>query len=137
MKVQCLLQKFTSCCIAQDTRMLHIEIFISNAVQEIIQTNKNGKFAGHMQIKLPWIPETPDCSLALEHITVGHSFSQLFDVEPKHCVVKMVITCEDLTNHNIPESGYWLLIGYIKQLDTSWNQRSRFSFFYGPLESRV
>ena len=35
MKVQ-----FTSCCVAQDMRMLHIEMFISNAVQEIMQTNK-------------------------------------------------------------------------------------------------
>ena len=46
MKVQCLLQKFTSCCIARDLRMLHITMFIGNAVQEIIQTNKNGEFAG-------------------------------------------------------------------------------------------
>ena len=57
MKVQCLLRKFTSCCIARDMRMLHIKMFIGNAVQEIIQTNKNGEFAGHVQIKLPWIPE--------------------------------------------------------------------------------
>ena len=57
MKVQCLLQKFTSCCIASDLRMLHIKMFISNAVQEIIKTNKNGEFAGHVQIKLPCIPE--------------------------------------------------------------------------------
>ena len=53
MKVQCLLQKFTSCCIARDLRMLHIKMFISNSVQEIIQTNKNGKFSVHVQIKLP------------------------------------------------------------------------------------
>ena len=46
MKVQCLLQKFTSCCIARDLSMVHIKMFISNAVQEIIQTNKNGEFAG-------------------------------------------------------------------------------------------
>ena len=32
MKVQCLLQKFTSCCIARDPRMLHIKMFISRAV---------------------------------------------------------------------------------------------------------
>ena len=51
MKVQCLLQKFTSSCIARDLRMLHTEIFISKAIQETIQTNKNGEFAGHMQIK--------------------------------------------------------------------------------------
>ena len=38
MKVQCLLQKFTSCCIARDLRMLHIKMFISNAVQSC--TNK-------------------------------------------------------------------------------------------------
>ena len=90
MKVQCLQHKFTSCCIARDMRMLHIKMFISNAVQKIIQTNKNGKFAGHMQIKLPYIS---DCSLVAEHITVCRSVSQLFEVEPKHCVVKMGITC--------------------------------------------
>ena len=59
MAVQCLLQKFTSCCIAWDLRMLHFEILIGNAQQEIIQTNKNGEFAGHIQMKLPWIPEVP------------------------------------------------------------------------------
>ena len=31
--------------------MLHIKMFISNAVQKIIQTNRNGRFAGHLQIK--------------------------------------------------------------------------------------
>ena len=51
MKVQCLLQKFTSCCIAGVLRMLHIKMFISNAVQKIIQTDKNGEFAGYVQIK--------------------------------------------------------------------------------------
>ena len=43
MKVQCLLQKFTSCRIvhiAQDMGMLHIKIFISNAVQKTIQTKQ-------------------------------------------------------------------------------------------------
>ena len=64
--------------------MLHIQIFISNAVQEIIQANKNGEFAGHVQIKLPWIPEAPGCSLVVEHITVDRSFSQLFEVEPEN-----------------------------------------------------
>ena len=34
-------------------------------------------------------------------------------------------------SQNIPESGYWLLIGYVEQLDTSRNQRSRFFVFYG------
>ena len=82
MKVQCLLQKLTSCCIARDLRMLHIKMFIGNAVQEIIQTNKNGEFAGHVQIKLPWIPEVPGCSLVVERITIGRSFSQPFEVEP-------------------------------------------------------
>ena len=48
MKVHCLPQKFTSCCIAQDRRMLGIKMFISNAVQEITQKNKNGDFAGHV-----------------------------------------------------------------------------------------
>ena len=99
MKVQCLLQKFTSCCIARDLRMLHTEMFISNAIQEIIQTNKNGLFAYHVQIKLPWIPAAPGCSLVVEYITAGRSFSQLFEVEPKHCAAKMGITCQDLTNH--------------------------------------
>ena len=82
MKVQCLLQKFTSCCIARDLRMLHIKMFIGNAVQEITQTNKNGEFAGHVQIKLPWIPDVPDCGLVVERITIGCSFSQPFEVEP-------------------------------------------------------
>ena len=35
MKVQCLLQKFTLCCIAQDLRMLHIKMIISHAVQKL------------------------------------------------------------------------------------------------------
>ena len=48
MKIRCLLQKFTSCCIARDLRMLHIKMFIGNVVQKIIQTNKNGEFAGHV-----------------------------------------------------------------------------------------
>ena len=66
LKVQCLLQKFTSCCITRDMRMLHIKMFINDAVQEIIQTNKNGEFAGHSLIKLPLIPEAPGCSLVVE-----------------------------------------------------------------------
>ena len=69
------MQKFTSCSIAGDLRMLHVKMFIINGVQEIIRTNKNGEFAGHVQIKLPWIPEAPGCSLGIEHITVGRSFS--------------------------------------------------------------
>ena len=104
MKVQCLLQKFTSCRIARDLRMLHIKMFIGYAVQEIIQTNKNGEFAGHVQMKLPWIPKVPGCSLLAERIAVGRSFSQLIEVEPKHCVVKMGITCQDLTNHRISQN---------------------------------
>ena len=84
--------------------MLPIKMFISNAVQEVIQTNKNGKFAGHVQTKLPWIPEAPGCSLVIEHITVVRSFSQLLEVEPKHCVVKRGITCQDLTNHRISQN---------------------------------
>ena len=55
--------------------MLHIKRFISNAVQEIILTNKNGEFVGHVQIKLPWIPDAPGCSLVVETITAIHSFS--------------------------------------------------------------
>ena len=51
MKLQRFLQKFTSCFIARDLRMLYIQTFISNTVQNIIQTNKNGEFAGHAQIK--------------------------------------------------------------------------------------
>ena len=81
--------------------MLHIEMFIGNAVQDIIQTYKNGEFAGHVQIKLPWIPDVPGCSLVVERITVGRSFPQLTEVEPEHCVVKMGIICQDLTNHRI------------------------------------
>ena len=75
--------------------MLHIKMFISNAVQEIIQTNRNGDFAGHVQIKLPWIAEAPGCNLVVEHTTVAGSFSQLFKVEPKHFVVKMGTICQD------------------------------------------
>ena len=74
MKVQCLLLKFTSCNIARDLSMLHIKMFISNVVQESILINKNGEFSGHVQIKLPWIPEAHGCSLVVEHITVGRSF---------------------------------------------------------------
>ena len=126
MKVQCLLLKFISCCIARDPRMLNMKMFTSNA--EIIQINKNSEFAGHVQIKLAWIPEAPDCSLVVKNIIVGRNFSQLFEVEPEHCVVKMGITCQNLTNHsNMPESGHWLLIGCVKQLDASRGQRSRFS----------
>ena len=77
--------------------MLHIKMFIDNAVQEIIKINKNGEFAGHVQIKLPWIPEVPGCSIVAKCIAVGGTFSQLFEVEPKHYVVKMGITCQDLT----------------------------------------
>ena len=107
MKVQCLLQKFASCCIARDLRTLHIKIFINNAVPEIIQTNKNGESAGHVQIKLSWIQEAHGCSLVLQHIMVSRSFSQLFEVKPEHCVVKVGITCQDSTqSQNIPESGY-------------------------------
>ena len=84
--------------------MLHIKMFISNAVQEIVQTNENEEFASHMQIKLPWIPEAPTSSLIVEDITVGRSFSQLFEVGPKHCVVKMGITCQDLTNYRISQN---------------------------------
>ena len=104
MKAQCLLQKFTSCCIARDMRMLHIKMFLSNAVQKIIQTNKNVEFAGQVQRELPWIPEAPGCCLLVEHITVGRSFSQLFEVEPKHCVVKVGIICQDLINHRKSQS---------------------------------
>ena len=84
--------------------MLHIKMFINNAVQEIIQTKKNSEFAGHVQTKLSWIQEVPGCRLVVEHITVEPSFSQLFEVEPKHCVVKMGITCQDLTNHRISQN---------------------------------
>ena len=100
MKVQCLLQKFTSCCIARDLRMLHIKMFNGNAVQETIQTNKNGEFANHV----PWIPEVPGCSLVEERTPAGRSFSQLFEVETKHCIVKMGITCQDLTNDRISQN---------------------------------
>ena len=105
MKVHYLLQKFTSCCIARYMRMLHIlKMFIGNAIQEIIQTDKNSGFAGHVHFKIPWIPEASGCSLVVEHITVGRSFSQLFEVKPKHCIVKMGITCQDLTSHSISQN---------------------------------
>ena len=80
--------------------MLHIKMFISNAVQEIIQTNENGEFAGHVEIELPGISEASGSCCLVE----GHNFSQLFEVEPKHCVVKMGITYEDLTNHRIAQN---------------------------------
>ena len=107
MKVQCFLQKFTLCCTARDLRMLQIKIFISNSAQEIIQTNKNGGFASHMQIKLPTTLDSRGpwlYSLVVEHITVRRSCSQLFEVEQKHCVVNMGITCQDLTNHRISQN---------------------------------
>ena len=50
MKFQFLLQKFTSCCIARDLRMLHIKMFISNA-EKIFEQSQNAEFAGHVQIK--------------------------------------------------------------------------------------
>ena len=138
LKVQCLLQKFTSCCIAQDLRMLHIKMLISSAEQETIQTNKTGEFAGHAQIKLPWIQEATVCSSVVEHITVCCSFSQLFEVEPKHCLVKNGdhLSIVD-QSHNIPQSRYWILIGYVKQTNASRNQSFRFSVFLGAWESRV
>ena len=75
------------------------------SVQEIIKTNKNDECAGHVQIKLPCIPTVPDCcNLAVERITVGRSFSQLFEVEPKHRVAKMGITCQGLTNHRLSQN---------------------------------
>ena len=104
MKVQCLLQKFTSCCIARDMRKSDIKIFIGNAVQEVMQTNRNGEFPGHIQIKLCWIPNVSGCSLVVKCITVGRSFPQLFGVEAKYCVVNMGITCQDLTNHRISQN---------------------------------
>ena len=50
--------------------------------------------------------------LVVEHITVGCSFSQLFVVEPKPCVVNMGITFQDLTNHRISQdqdlASHWM-----------------------------
>ena len=54
-----------------------------------------------VQTKIPWIPKVLGCSLVLECFTVGCSFLQLFEVEPKHCVIKTGIICQDLTNHRI------------------------------------
>ena len=79
-------------------------MFNSNAVPEIIQTNTNSEFAGHVKIKLPWILNASSCMQVAEHITGGRSFSQLFEVEPKHCAVKMGITCQDLTNYRISQN---------------------------------
>ena len=121
MKVQCFLQKCTLCCIARDLRMLHIKIFIINAVEEILLT-KNGEFSDHVQPKLLWIPEAPGCSLVVEHIALGRSFSWY----------TKTLCCKNLDHlsrfdqsQNIPKSGYWLLIGCVKQLEASRNQRSR------------
>ena len=101
---------------------------IGNAVQETIQTNKNGEFAGDVQLKLPWIPEAP--GLVVERITVGHSFSQLSEVEPEHCKNGNQLSRFD-QSQSIPESRYGLLIGCVKQLDASRNHRSRFPVFLG------
>ena len=43
-------------------------------------------------------------TIVVERVTIGRSFSQPFEVEPKHCVVKMGITCQDLTNHRISQN---------------------------------
>ena len=53
--------------------------------KKLYKQTKNVEFDGHLQIKLPWIPEAPGCSL----------------VEPKRCVAKMGIICQDLTNPRI------------------------------------
>ena len=84
--------------------MLYIKMFIGNAVQEIIQTNKGGEFVGHVQIKLPWITVVPGCSPIVEHITLGRIFWQLFEVDPKRCVVKLGIICQDFANHRISQN---------------------------------
>ena len=68
------------------------------------QTNKSGEFVGYEQIKLSWITEAPGCSLVVEHITVGRGFSKLFEVESKHCDVKMRITFQNWTNHRISQN---------------------------------
>ena len=130
MQVHCLLQKSTSCCITWDMRMLHIKMFISNAVQEIKQTNNNGQFAGCVQIKPPWIPEAPGCSLVVAHITCRSQLLTAISSGAK------TLCCKNgghlsIFDWNIPESGYWLLTGCIKQLYASRNQRSRFSVFLG------
>ena len=65
-------------------------MFISNAVHEIIQTNKNGEFAGHLQIK----HKTLYCKNG-DHLS---RFDQ---------------------SQNILEWGYWLLIGCIKRDKTT------------------
>ena len=36
--------------------------------------------------------------------TVRRSFSQLAEVEPKHCAVKMGITCQNFTNYRISQN---------------------------------
>ena len=62
--------------------------------------------------------------------TVCHSFSQPFEVEPRHFVVKNGDHLSKFDqSQNISESRYWLLIGFVKQLDSSRNQRSGFLFF--------
>ena len=73
------------CCLESEDATY--KMFNSNAVQEIIQTSKNGEFADHVEIKLSWILEAPGCNPVVERITVSRSFSQIFEVEPNHCVV--------------------------------------------------
>ena len=92
MKIQCLLQKFTLCCIAQDMRMLHVKMFISDAVQEVIQ-NKNREFAGHVQLKLPWIPEIPGRSL---YYSLSPGFWQSFiSIEVcRDCIPALASSCK-------------------------------------------
>ena len=51
--------------------------------KKLYKQTKNGELAGHVQVKLPWIPEALGCSLVVERIIVGSSFSQLFEVERK------------------------------------------------------
>ena len=80
--------------------MLHIKMFVSNAVQEIIQTNKNGEFPGRLQIKTtldsrgPWRKTNP----------LGSQLLTAFSIGAKHCVVEMGIACQDLTNHRISQN---------------------------------
>ena len=48
-------------------------------------------------------PSERSHGLRIRH-ALRRSFSQLVEVEPKHCAVKMGIICQNLTNHSISQN---------------------------------
>ena len=70
MRAQCLLQKFTSCCIARDLRMLHIKMFVSNVVLKSYANKQNAEFPGHVQIK-----QTTNSLNSVQHFKSARSTS--------------------------------------------------------------